>query len=301
MDPCWTREHSDRQSSTRSMDRNELFVWGGDNIIQTGQTGATYDPALYIWRSTSLINAPSSREQHSIIWTGQEAIVWGGFNANFLNDGARYNPASDSWITMSMENAPTPRSAPAVWSGQQMLIWGGFSSPTTGGKYDPAEDIWEPINTQGAPSSDGGHSLVWTGTEMLVCGSLSLSGNGGRYWPDLDLWEPLSCPIRKDQSAIWTGTEMILWGGWNNGYLNSGQRFDPASNSWQATSQTNAPEGRASHSAVWTGTEMLIWGGNGEAIWPHLATGSAYDPAQDSWLEITTTAAPSARAGQSTA
>ena len=55
---------------------------------------------------------------------------------------------------------------------------------------------------------------------------------------------------------------MIVWGGGNNGgYLNSGGRYNPSTDSWIATSITDAPAARNFHTAVWTGTEMIVWGG----------------------------------------
>ena len=55
---------------------------------------------------------------------------------------------------------------------------------------------------------------------------------------------------------------MNVWGGFVDGsVLNTGGRYDPATNSWMATSMTNAPSARFGHTAVWTGSEMIVWGG----------------------------------------
>ena len=45
---------------------------------------------------------------------------------------------------------------------------------------------------------------------------------------------------------------MIVWGGWNGGtYFDTGGRYYPSTDSWTATSTTNAPTGRyASHGSV---------------------------------------------------
>ena len=43
--------------------------------------------------------------------------------------------------------------------------------------------------------------------------------------------------------------------------LNTGGRYNPSTDSWTATSTTNAPAARAHHTAVWTGSEMIVWGG----------------------------------------
>ena len=55
---------------------------------------------------------------------------------------------------------------------------------------------------------------------------------------------------------------MIVWGGRdsNLGY-NTGGRYDPDTDSWTATSTTNAPPGRSVPTAIWTGGEMIVWGG----------------------------------------
>ena len=62
---------------------------------------------------------------------------------------------------------------------------------------------------------------------------------------------------------MWTGSEMIVWGG--DAYravLNTGGRYNPSTDSWTATSTTNAPTARIGHTAVWTGSEMIVWGGD---------------------------------------
>jgi hypothetical protein len=63
---------------------------------------------------------------------------------------------------------------------------------------------------------------------------------------------------RELHTAVWTGTEMIVWGGDVN--FDTGGRYNPSTDSWIATSTTNAPTARADHIAVWTGTEMIVWG-----------------------------------------
>jgi N-acetylneuraminic acid mutarotase len=103
---------------------------------------------------------------------------------------------------------------------------------------------------------------------------------------------------RTDHTAVWTGSEMIVWGGASSlsdpVYFNTGGRYNPSTDSWTATSTTNAPTARSSHTAVWTGSEMIVWGGfNGTQT---VNTGGRYNPAMDSWTATSITNAPSARA-----
>src|SRR5207237_741700 len=100
---------------------------------------------------------------------------------------------------------------------------------------------------------------------------------------------------RELHTAVWTGSEMIVWGGVSSSsYLNSGGRYDPATDSWTATSTNGAPDARFLHTAIWTGTKMVIWGGyNGYA--PEVNTGGQYDPTTDTWTSTSIMSAPDGR------
>src|SRR5438093_8644958 len=116
-----------------------------------------------------------------------------------------------------------------------------------------------------------------------------------------DTWTPTNLTGAPDgrvsHTAVWTGSEMIVWGG-DNCFLscdvNTVGRYNPSTDSWTATSTTNAPDGRHSHTAVWTGTEMIVWDGFNLGI-GILNTGGRYDPATDSWVATSTTNAPESR------
>src|SRR6266498_2608182 len=53
--------------------------------------------------------------------------------------------------------------------------------------------------------------------------------------------------------------------------------YNPTTDSWTATTNTNAPHGRYSHTAVWTGSQMIVWGGRYSSGTIHvLNTGGRY-------------------------
>jgi N-acetylneuraminic acid mutarotase len=249
------------------------------------------------WTPTTLINAPSARNDHAAVWTGTEMIVWGGFSGTTnLNTGGRYNPSTDSWTATSTTNAPSGRTSPSrVWTGTEMIVWGGNAGPlpNTGGRYDPSTDTWTATSTTNAPSPRAGSTSAWTGSEMIVWGGFdgfSRLNTGGRYDPDTDSWTATSttnAPSPRISAAVWTGSEMIVWGGGGN----TGGRYDPNTDSWTATSTTNAPTGGSA--AAWTGSEMIVYNGAD-------TTGGRYDPGTDSWTATSTTNAPSARSQHST-
>jgi hypothetical protein len=118
-----------------------------------------------------------------------------------------------------------------------------------------------------------------------------------------DTWTATSITNAPDARAghtgVWTGSEMIVWGGVDNtngtNVLNTGGRYNPSTDSWTATSTTNAPSARSGHTAVWTGSEMIVWGGPLTFTPPFAGTGGRYNPITDSWTATSTTNAPLTR------
>ena len=168
----------------------------------------------------------------------------------------------EGWESLTVDLAPRPRDThTAVWTGTHMIVWGGFSSDAaggrlldTGGRYDPATDTWAPTSTLNAPSGRYGHTAVWTGSRMIVWGG---DGGGGV------------------------------------GYLRSGGRYDPISDTWSTTSTLGAPAARYYPTAIWTGKEMVVWGGSDSNLL--FNSGGRYDPDTDTWTPTSTIGAPGGR------
>ena len=57
----------------------KLYVFGG---LAPGWTPKglvyEYDPASDAWTPTSTAGAPSPRRGNSVVWTGNEMVIWGG-------------------------------------------------------------------------------------------------------------------------------------------------------------------------------------------------------------------------------
>ena len=69
-----------------------------------------------------------------------------------------------------------------------------------------------------------------------------------RYWMGAscneNTWTATAAPpeARDSHTAVWTGSEMIIWGGRsNNSVLDSGGRYDPATDTWTFTNTSGAP------------------------------------------------------------
>jgi hypothetical protein len=223
---------------------NAMIVWGGyyndgvnDHFLKSG---GIYDPALDSWGpwSSLITQTPAARAGHTVVWTGDAMIVWGGFDSvagSNYSTGGMYLPGTMTWVSISNVLAPEARSEhSAIWTGTDMVIWGGRAHDfgqgdqyfNNGGRYSLANNRWSATSTSDAPSARAFHSAVWNGTDMIVW--------GGSYY---------------DGSTL------------ANVYFNSGGKYDPLRDHWSETNTENAPAGRTGHNVAWTGVYMLVWGG----------------------------------------
>jgi N-acetylneuraminic acid mutarotase len=236
--------------------------------LTSGVTGSITTPVAQAegsWVTMGSSGAPAARFSDIQVWTGSKMIIWGGFvpNSSWVKNGGIFDPVTNSWSTMNSSSAAAPSArsyASGVWTDAGMIVWGGrltsdSSWTNTGAIYNPTTDTWSTLTTTNAPAKRALHVAVSTGSKMIIWGGT----DGG--WP------------------------------WDVGKvdLNTGGVYDTVTQTWSATSLTNAPSARAGTSAVWTGSKMIIWGGN------YLSTGGSYDPSTNTWSATTTTGAPSGR------
>src|SRR5882672_3459844 len=81
---------------------------------------------------------------------------------------------------------------------------------------------------------------------------------------------------RRDHASVWTGSEMFVWGGQDNsGALNTGGRYNPATDTWTPMTTSNAPSPQIAPVAAWTGTYLIVWGNSGPV------RGGRYNPTTD--------------------
>lgn len=264
-----------RTAATATMTGTKLVIWAGlqkdpglpdASLAKYLKHGAVYQPSTDTW--SALVNgSPAPRVGHTAVWTGTDLIVWGGtvsvmsatgYDPTFA-DGARFNAASNTWTPLPSPNAPSGRfNHTAVWTGTEMIIWGGQRFDTSGGpgmavtlnsgaSYNPLTNSWTPTSLAFPPTARSKHTAVWAGS-----------------------------PVNR----------MIVWGGTSDGVtmtVNTGGRYDPATNSWgTATSTTDAPMATSGHSSRWTGSEMIVFGGG-------LTNGSRYYPVTNAWLTMSQT------------
>lgn len=299
---------SPRGRHTATWTGARMVIWGGADDTQLFETGGRYDPATNTWSSTRTTQAPSARLGHTAVWTGSVVIVWGGeatLAGDPVGDGARYDPVGDSWSGVATNGAPAARSGhSAVWTGSRMVVWGGASVDgfeNSGGRYDPSTNKWFAMATTGAPTPRADHAALWTGSRMVAWGGDDGgpgAQDGGRYDPAADTWTTTSTTGapqgRTAPLGIWTGTRMIVWGGSRfDGFtrlLDTGGRYDPATDSWASMNAGASPPARFEPIALWTGSWWLVW--HGTTLAGPVFDGWRYDPALDAWSPMSTVGDP---------
>lgn len=87
-----------RQLATAWSTGGKVFVFSGkDDTPSALNGGAIYDVASDKWSPMATMDAPEARIYSTVVWTGAEAIVWGGTRqlgvpSAILRDGAAYRP-----------------------------------------------------------------------------------------------------------------------------------------------------------------------------------------------------------------
>ncbi len=231
----------------------------------------TAPPPRGSYRAVTHAGAPSPRWGHTIVWTGHEYVVWGG--------------------------------SPVVTD------YGGAIDPLAdGGRYDPVADAWTPTSATGAPSARAGHKAVWTGHEMAIFGRdvdvfPTKPMEGWLYDPTTDAWRPMSttgAPVtRAYYDVIAVDGKVIVWGGWLAPGIGTEQQpaatggiYDPATDTWSAISEMNAPRYDRGHVTLATRSGFVTLGATGVYAPPNVGelVAARYDLATSTW---TTTAAVS--------
>jgi hypothetical protein len=171
----------------------------------------------------------SAREDALGVWTGREAIVFGGDGPPFypptwegtvdetppLRDGAAYDPRTRSWRPI----APAPvgvHLGTAVVAGGRVYVSvpirpGGFASRRILLAYRIGEDRWERLPS---PPARGYVQLVAAGERLVVFGARSRAGPPGYVLRSGErAWRPLPddpFPRRWPRGLFWNGRRLVL-------------------------------------------------------------------------------------------
>jgi N-acetylneuraminic acid mutarotase len=255
-----------REALARAPSANDLPALGGD-----------YSETTYELRAPEDDSADTDLTQRSVGLTGDEWKEWSDRAAQWFG-------------VATFQAIPFGRPSPLVETPDRFFAVALLAR--TEGRATIARVSWakRSFDAWWAEASSGLDSDIQDDLGSMVLPTPTGGGCSDDTWALLTQ----TPAMRYGHSAVWTGTEMVVWGGTNGSILNTGGRYDPATDTWIATSiGLNVPAPRRFHTAVWTGTEMVIWGGIGSS---YLNSGGRYNPATDTWAATSTGSnVPSAR------
>lgn len=284
----------------------EMIVWGGSRLTRDSlrsryvRTGAAYNPKRDSWRRVPA--APIPGGYYSVIWTGDEMILWGDPDRgrkSMGNIGAAYDPSSDSWRRIASGPLPGRSNPLAVWTGDEMVVWGGSLTSYNrehydgrGAAYEPKTNSWRTLPRGPLPA---GYDAMgaWTGEEVLVMVSpmgiepqdYPKFAHLAAYDPESDSWRSLERPphvtyvsppvVYLDGKLNVLSLGGTVDGGEVNGYdrdYETGGIYDYAKDHWSPHSE---PPERPNQ--TWEQTAM------GDEI---VIDGLAYEPSTDTWRTL---------------
>jgi hypothetical protein len=221
------------------------------------------------------------RADAPLVWTGNEAVVWGGdLESNRTGqpdrpfaDGAAYDPVTRRWRMMSP--SPLPNSmdgVSAVATDQGVVIARGSKVAL----WSPDTDTWRTFDDAPRPGPYGAPpDLISTGREVIsVRANAVLSLVSGQ-------WTPLPEPPIELQSAqaVWTGDELVVLG--ERVLTEPGGLVlrDPRSPRWTEIAVPERFRGNAL-SAAWDGERILVA--------DYEMRVGTYTPSSGTWDELST-------------
>jgi hypothetical protein len=215
-------------------------LWTGEEAIfvplEPGAParGLAYDPAANSWRR--IATAPiSARYGATLVWTGTEAILWGGGprEGRANRTGAAYSPASDTWRRL-------PRSplglnlASGMWTGREMLVFGSLlngrnwaaTRTSVGSAYDPAADAWRRIPRSSLSAQ--ATSAAWVGERMVAWDH---EVHSQTYNPQRNRWtRPIKMPLAFNEcypDSVTVGDRLFAF------FCGDAALYDPSAREWR--------------------------------------------------------------------
>jgi hypothetical protein len=231
------------------------------------------------WRATKLPPI-DGRTEHSMVWTGKEAVIWGGFasspnqsvfDAATPRGGAAYDPATDRWRKVPDAPIPGRGSALMAWTGREVVVFGGWAAEVSrldGAAWNPVTNKWRKI----ARSPLTGKETVggWLADRLYVVTSTSAAA----YDPEADRWTELPpAPVRVGWRTVAVAAGRLFIVAFGDGATPpvDWAVLDPATGTW-----TN---GKAPLDPLVAG---VVFKGAGDLI-VVTDTGDTFDPLTATW------------------
>jgi hypothetical protein len=204
-------------------DRSRVATDPGESMATTtAPDGASIPPAAE--------HAVEGRAQTSMLWTGDEIVVWGGQDAAGVHvDGARYDLATQTW--RDIPDAPiTPAEGNvAVLVDERIVVCCGSTDVGTG----PSAAILDLATGEWRSTSPPPFAVRYPGAASASGVALFVGDKAASYDPERDEWRALADP----PEGMWApdvaidGERLYAWSTPSGG-RNFGAEYDPARDEW---------------------------------------------------------------------
>jgi hypothetical protein len=247
----------------------EMILWGGRVENSFFYDGAAYNPSTDTWRIMPPAPVGFAAKDPSMVWIGDEAIVFGVMgNADTYGEyigAAAYDPVNDSWRTL----ANPPFGGSAWWTGESIVVADVGFDPEFDrmARYDLAADRWTMVDVGssaavvGVPGSDGSvNTFVNLPSEPSA--PIHLIDRTGSLIAELPAFpgDPNLFGDEIGAYGLWVGDEAVFEI-WNVGPDYEPEQIwalNPSSRTWRRLdTDTNFP--RIDHSVVVAGDLLLMW------------------------------------------
>jgi hypothetical protein len=224
---------------------------------------------------------PSPRAGHIAVWTGQEMIIWGGYDQTGpLNDGAAFDPRTNEWRALAPLSWFEARAfAEAVWTGDDVLMLGGVGAGELARVAEAQLALASELGNELTPEDIARRSglsidTVARSLEILEAGydteaaferQRLLDNTVALYEPQSDSWMSgeRAPPKTSDPTLRWTGERLRLVFGVPSVDTITSISWVPGED-WDRLPLPATDEvipSRTGHTVVWFGGGLVVWGG----------------------------------------
>jgi len=248
----------------------------------------TYDSVANIWSEIALLNKPSARSGHTMVYDShnKKTILFGGWNDNtgLTNETWIYDSRSNQWTEVFPNLAPDNRQSQVMYYDpifQKVILFGGYrdTAPHFNDtwEYNYSNNTWTELNPSISPAGRYGSKIVYDPINqraVLFGGrSTSIMADTWVYYYGNNTWTKLNTTGSPD-TRYWHGMaydshnhKIIVFGGRHAGApgeaLDDTWIFDPSTNEWVEVLPISYPSNRMDFSMVYDSINQktILFGG----------------------------------------
>ncbi len=277
-----------------ALDDGRVLVTGGvtsaepgDGVFGAYSSTKLYDPQAGTWSATSLLNVARYAPAVALLRDGTVLVAGGTYivdsTSDVLASAELYDPELQSWSrTENIGPARSGARAVTLTDGRVLLVGGSGpdsdSAPLARAEiYDPATGTWAPAGALALPREDFGLVALPDGGALVVGGirggeTATVTAAAERFDPRTG-WSSAGSMLSaaSSRTAVLLGDGRVLVAGglagpdfaMGSGAIADAEIYDPATNTWTATTPLPEPRERASAVTLDDGSILLVGGDRG--------------------------------------